>query len=102
MIRIPAILVCLVVLVFAAGFAMAAEDLPGTAYDESDTQPYDCAPQVASAIAHAAGATTENLSHAVPAAALAWEFASLHPALAHTAGHALTPSPAAQVFPIRC
>ena len=101
MIRIHAIVVCLAGLLFATAFAMPCGDLPGTTYDESESQPYDCAPQVAT-VAHVAGAAGENLWQTAPAASAECEFASRHPVLAHTAARALTPSPATLISPIRC
>jgi hypothetical protein len=100
--RIYAIVVCLVVLVFAAGFATPAEDSPATAYDESDTQPYECAPQAVNVVAHSLGATNQNPSDAVSATFAEWQFDSPHSIFPHKTDHTMTSNPARQLFPIRC
>jgi hypothetical protein len=97
------IIVCGVLLVFGAAFALPAIDLPQTAYDESETQPYESVPQVSIAMAHASGTAGELLR--VPLAIRQSAHSQLESprvVLRETLPDADSPTLAAQVFPIRC
>jgi len=100
--RIYAIVVGMILLVFAVAFAIPAEDSPETAYDESETQPYECAPQFVDIMAHTVGAPSESLPHAMAATPAESVVDSMHLVLVHTPSHALAANPEAHVFPIRC
>ena len=66
--RIYTCFVFLVVLVVGFSPAVPAEDLPNTAYDESETQPYESSPLVSNLMVQTASATQAALSEtlAVP------------------------------------
>ena len=100
--RLHAIAVSLVLLVFAAGFAMPAEDLPETAYDESETLPYERAPQLSNVIAHVTGAASEVVRYVPQVKAPAESLAAARSILAEALGLGLAPSLQSRVFPIRC
>jgi len=59
---IPTYLVFFVVLVLGLSPALPAEDLPDTAYDESETQPYESSVPISNLIAQTASATQTALS----------------------------------------
>jgi len=101
--RVHAIVVCAVLLFFGVAFALPGVDSPGTSYDESETQPYDCAPQVSSAMAHVAGPASQiqrNSSLAKASAELPLDLPRL--VLPDARGLTLSPRLATQALPIRC
>ena len=99
---VHAIVVFLLLLLFGAAFVIPAADSPETAYDESQTQPYTCAPQSA-AMSHVAGAARELLRPVMPVNASAQRpLDSLRPIFATPLRVAVAPNLAAQISPIRC
>jgi hypothetical protein len=60
--RMHTCLVFLVLLVLGLSPALPAEDLPNTAYDESETQPYDNSPSISNLMGQTASAIQTALS----------------------------------------
>jgi hypothetical protein len=60
--RIHTCLVFFALLVLGFSPAFPAEDLPDTAYDESETQPYESSPSISSLMAQTPSATQTALS----------------------------------------
>ena len=101
--RLHAIIVGAVLLVFSAAFALPAVDSPETAYDESETQPFECAPPVSSVVAHAARLTNEFQRAPLPVRATAASLLDVpRLIIADTDAPAAAPNLVTQVFPIRC
>ena len=60
--RMHTCVVLFVLLVLGLSPALPAEDLPGTAYDESETQPYESSPSISNLMAETAFVSQTALS----------------------------------------
>jgi len=90
-------------LVFGIAFAIPAEDSPETPYDESEALPYDCAPQIATVMSHAAQSVREDLREPLTVRTVAEAlFAWVRPVAMGAPALAVVPSLSSEVFPIRC
>ena len=58
--RPTSVLILFVLLAFGASLAVPAEDLPGTAYDESEEVPYECVPHFSGALPQASARTASS------------------------------------------